>query len=444
MFTAVSALLLLVAVPQATPATTYYVSTTGSDSDPGTLTRPFRTIQHAANVVTQGDTVLIRGGVYNERVVCLASGAVGAPIRFAAYSGETPVLDGAGLTLPWGSGVFHLPGPAGGGGLSHLVIEGLSVQNSSRVGISCWGSSFVTLRDNRTDSTGSSGIFVGNSTDIRVEDNEIVNACIAGDQECLSVSNTQRVLVRGNHVHHSAGAATGGEGIDLKDGCAYAVVAGNLVHDLTKVGIYIDAFRTLSHDILVIGNEVHDTVVGIALASEGGAMLERVAVTGNLVHDSARTAGGGGSAGIVISTWGTSPTNPMRDLWITNNTCYQNSAGGIAVQPNPLRGLTVIRNNIVAANLTGQLGYREGASDLVQIDHNLSFGVVGSFEFTGASHLGADPLLVNPSGGDYGLQASSPAVDAGALEVGLSRWDLSGLLELCGEARDLGAFELCR
>jgi len=40
----------------------YYVSTTGSDSNPGTLAAPWLTIQHAANTVTAGATVNVLGG----------------------------------------------------------------------------------------------------------------------------------------------------------------------------------------------------------------------------------------------------------------------------------------------------------------------------------------------------------------------------------------------
>src|SRR4030042_2020171 len=47
---------------------TYYVSTSGSDSNPGTLSQPWKTIQKAANTVTQGDTVNIRGGTYREKI----------------------------------------------------------------------------------------------------------------------------------------------------------------------------------------------------------------------------------------------------------------------------------------------------------------------------------------------------------------------------------------
>jgi hypothetical protein len=43
---------------------TYHVSPTGSDSNPGSEARPFRTIQKAADSVKPGDTVLVDDGVY--------------------------------------------------------------------------------------------------------------------------------------------------------------------------------------------------------------------------------------------------------------------------------------------------------------------------------------------------------------------------------------------
>jgi hypothetical protein len=45
-------------------ATEYYVSTTGSDSNPGTLAAPFASLQKGADTAVAGDTVWIRGGTY--------------------------------------------------------------------------------------------------------------------------------------------------------------------------------------------------------------------------------------------------------------------------------------------------------------------------------------------------------------------------------------------
>src|SRR5579864_2826392 len=52
----------------------FYVSTTGNDSNPGTQTAPWRTVQHAADTVRAGSTVNVRGGVYEELASIKASG----------------------------------------------------------------------------------------------------------------------------------------------------------------------------------------------------------------------------------------------------------------------------------------------------------------------------------------------------------------------------------
>ncbi len=49
---------------------TYYVATTGNDTNPGTSTAPFRTINKAAQVAIAGDVVTIRNGTYRGRSSC--------------------------------------------------------------------------------------------------------------------------------------------------------------------------------------------------------------------------------------------------------------------------------------------------------------------------------------------------------------------------------------
>jgi hypothetical protein len=75
------------------PGTTRYVSVRGSDGNPGSLDRPWRTIGHAAPRLRPGDTLLIRGGTYLERPTVAASGTAGAPITIQSYPGESAVID---------------------------------------------------------------------------------------------------------------------------------------------------------------------------------------------------------------------------------------------------------------------------------------------------------------------------------------------------------------
>lgn len=83
-------------------ATTRYVSVRGSDDNPGSLGRPWRTIAYAASQLRPGDTLLVRGGTYRERPTVAASGTAGAPITIQSYPGESAVVDSgpAGFRTP--------------------------------------------------------------------------------------------------------------------------------------------------------------------------------------------------------------------------------------------------------------------------------------------------------------------------------------------------------
>ncbi|WP_298819078.1 DUF2341 domain-containing protein [Chloroflexus sp.] len=88
--------------PAARAATAHYVAPNGADTNPGTLTQPFRTIQKCASVAAAGDTCDIRAGVYRETVRPAASGVTGAPITFQPYQNERVVISGADvITGPW-------------------------------------------------------------------------------------------------------------------------------------------------------------------------------------------------------------------------------------------------------------------------------------------------------------------------------------------------------
>jgi hypothetical protein len=43
---------------------TFFVATTGSDTAPGTVDQPWRTIQHAADTLAPGQIALVRDGSY--------------------------------------------------------------------------------------------------------------------------------------------------------------------------------------------------------------------------------------------------------------------------------------------------------------------------------------------------------------------------------------------
>ncbi|WP_010243045.1 carbohydrate-binding protein [Acetivibrio cellulolyticus] len=103
---------LFIPTVEAATQATYYVSPTGSDSNPGTLNEPFKTITKARDVVRTinsdmtGDIcVFLRGGTYNITDTITFdpqdSGTNGYRIYYQSYQDETPVLNGATKVTGW-------------------------------------------------------------------------------------------------------------------------------------------------------------------------------------------------------------------------------------------------------------------------------------------------------------------------------------------------------
>lgn len=69
-------------LPNATA--TYYVSTTGNDTNEGSSGSPWLTMQHACDTVTAGDTVRVQPGTYAEYFRSVSNGTPSLPITFVA------------------------------------------------------------------------------------------------------------------------------------------------------------------------------------------------------------------------------------------------------------------------------------------------------------------------------------------------------------------------
>jgi len=114
--------------PVAGEGPTFYVSPLGDDSNPGTIDQPWKTVQHAADVLVAGDTVLIRDGVYNEHVEPVNSGnETNGYIVFSAYPDEQPIIDGDGIEIA-NNGIVIA-------GKSYFKLLDLEIRNWNDAGI---------------------------------------------------------------------------------------------------------------------------------------------------------------------------------------------------------------------------------------------------------------------------------------------------------------------
>ncbi len=80
----------------------YHVSTTDLDGNPGTKSKPFKTISAAAAIARPGDTVTVHEGVYRERINPPRGGTSDKKrIVYQAAKGEKVVIKGSEIVKGW-------------------------------------------------------------------------------------------------------------------------------------------------------------------------------------------------------------------------------------------------------------------------------------------------------------------------------------------------------
>ena len=131
----------------------YYVAPDGNDSNAGSEKKPFATLNKANKVVSAGDTVWIRGGIYDlhdtvfyERykmtagILLTASGeSDDNRIYYLAYPGERPIFDAT--NLPVAEGEEHSDGTPEGAmytspfviAAKYLHLKGFEVRNTPMI-----------------------------------------------------------------------------------------------------------------------------------------------------------------------------------------------------------------------------------------------------------------------------------------------------------------------
>ena len=420
----------------------FYVAPNGNDANAGTKENPWKTIGHAAKMLTAGQTAYIRGGTYplSQQVVIQSSGTKDAWITFAGYPGEVPILEADAYNL--GSPGFSRDKGALNidNGAQYVRVEGLTVKNSHGAGISACNASNIVIIGNTTNMTFSSGINVPSPTNngcngknIKILRNTVVNATrmkmktatYTGSEaphEAISIMGADGFEVAYNYIFNSEK-----EGIDIKEESRHGKVHHNLVENIDRQCYYVDAGFAELIDIEFFNNIGRNCgFMGFAISSELGTTLSDIRFHHNLLYNN-------GGNGIYFSRFG--DDGPRANIKIYNNTLHNNGhgkdagwiGGGISLYSANMKDVDIY-DNIVSNSGDFQLGFaidqygsEKGIGERnITVRNNLIFGPQKSAHkwesamepFDGKDTIVADPLFTNAAEGDFTLTDNSPAKGA--------------------------------
>jgi hypothetical protein len=445
----------------------FYVSTTGNDANSGTSTSaPWRTIQKAMNTATIGSTVNVLAGTYNERLTLGVSGTAGNYITFQPYGFSVPAGGCGGYTGTQCGGdqiiLDYAPlGTLSDGvpfllvsGKSYVRIQGLTFQNFTTLeqnfvlsqGVRIDGASnYVEIKYNKFLNNKETGPWTGccamahfrvwgPASNIWVYGNEFAGIVSNYGETLTTVAST--VTIENNWIHDVDGIA-----LAIAENSSDTAVRGNLLEWISKKHDGSVWYNNPSNAIYVNGgnsatiehNVVRDSAYGYAVVTEPGYPDSHdVLIRNNLAYRNA-------VAGIMVGNWYSSTNGSnVYNITVTNNTVYNCPIGFLI---RPYVSASVIWENNIFAN--SRMTYVNTLNwDPGNVDYN---GYFGGGTGPGAHALTLDPLFTNASIGDFTLQPTSPAINAGdpntsATVVGAV--DFAGNPRILGGRIDIGAYEV--
>ena len=245
-----------------------YVATTGSDSNPGTKARPFKTINKAASVAKASTTVHVAPGTYNGNITTKLSGTSTAKIRFVSDTKWGAKIIGSGKEVMWLNNG------------SHVEINGFDISGPGRLGIQNMG------------------------------------------------SNT---LVTNNRVHHItvSGGCTGSGGAGIVNASytsSAGDIIGNVVHDIGKPGGCngVQGIYSSNKGSKILNNIVYR-------ASAYGIHLWHAATDSTIANNTVFANGSSGMGGGIVTGVGDKPGNiQLKNTKVINNIVYKNPRQGIS------------------------------------------------------------------------------------------------------------------
>jgi hypothetical protein len=407
---------------------TYYVSPTGNDSNPGTQSQPWKTIQKCLDQAQPGYTCEIFGGTYNEALILKTSGTEQSRITIKNHNNQT-------VTVNSGSSKTIVTG----GRIDYYTIDGLRLIASftpadfSDVSVEL-GANVPFSSTSKT--VGNHGFvfkncYIEGAIHFYGHNNLMENCELNGkniyqiallDNYATSFDNIYRNNVIYDYLNRAIYSMTGTDNI---------LVEGNTIHN-TNYGINCDGAGTAVTRCKVINNLIYNVGVG---GWGSGVFLEDCfdcLVQGNTIHDIL------GGPGIFVENYG----NGSSENWHTfNNIEYRNQNTNTSIIDNVIynynnnndsgvyikavNGLVINHNTLYAVGTSPAVGFSSDYDNAgviycpqnETITNNIFFKGDPTWSCTTTGNMitgnfTGDPLFVNPPM-DLHLKTSSPACTAG-------------------------------
>jgi parallel beta-helix repeat protein len=437
-------------LPSSARGKIYYVSGTGSDDNTGLSPgQAFRTLQKAADLTQPGSTVFVSNGTYtnseeNSDVLSINnSGRANAWIHYKAYPGQKPkikVRNWAGISVN-GAAYIEIEGFKLEGNRDELTARPGYVQaqknnpNNPITSGNCIGitpkyqsepeqrSHHVLIRKNIVSKCPGGGIYTTRADYVTVEENVVFgnayyspygNSGVSFYQNWNSDSSTiNKMIIRRNVIYGNK----------------------NLIPALQSSPNPSQRVITDGNGIIIDDSRNSQTYSG----STGEPYRGRTYVANNIVYENS-------ARGIHVFS--------SDNVLVVNNTTYQNSSesatpeGEItticAGKVNVYSNIMYARSDRPANTRIGSDQCSAGGADdkATQIyDYNLVFSGT-AFDTTKSNNLiGQDPEFINVAVKEFGLQSTSPAINAGSPKF-YAKQDINRTIRPKGGRADIGAYEV--
>lgn len=259
-------------------AKTYYVSPNGFDcdwsqstNDTGSIDKPLKTLKNAINhYMKPGDTLIVRGGTYRERIDIYGNGSSTSWYTIKNYPNEVVTLYGDGDDTEKANGlVFH--------NSSYWIVSGLNITNYTGSGIWLNGEggdninhiilknlNIYGINGLKTGNNGTEGIFAdGHVSYCTIQNSKIHDISLPAnrtdrDHGIYIGYGVSHLIIDGNEVYNNIGA--GIQFYGEPNGGSYCTISNNKIYNNHGYGVTI--FTNAVHNVIYrnsfYGNVIYD------------------------------------------------------------------------------------------------------------------------------------------------------------------------------------------